>query len=125
MLLGLQHFGGKGACWSLGMGTRKSDKHQLLTQTYTNQTTSWLVHILNIFDAWTNHGQTRTHRTHHNPNLGEATTFPLIVYFVPGHGTSTQMSFCLEIPKIRILAFLDAHNFVCRPLIEVRSKAKL
>jgi hypothetical protein len=24
--LGLQHFGGKGACWSLGMGTWKIDK---------------------------------------------------------------------------------------------------
>jgi hypothetical protein len=41
------------------------------------------------------HGQIRTHKTHHSPNLGEATTFPLIIYFVPGHGTSTQMSFCL------------------------------
>ncbi len=29
---------------------------------------------------------TRTHKTHHGPNLGEATTFPLIVYFVPLHG---------------------------------------
>jgi hypothetical protein len=24
--LGLQHFGGKGACWNFGMGTRESDK---------------------------------------------------------------------------------------------------
>jgi hypothetical protein len=39
-------------------------------------------------------GQTWTHKTHHNPNLGEATTFPLIVYFVLDDGTSTQMSFC-------------------------------
>jgi len=26
MLLGSQHFGGKGPCWSFGMGNRKSDK---------------------------------------------------------------------------------------------------
>jgi hypothetical protein len=26
MLLGSQHFGGKNACWSFGMGTKKSDK---------------------------------------------------------------------------------------------------
>ncbi len=26
MLPGLQHFGGKGACWSSGMGIRQSDK---------------------------------------------------------------------------------------------------
>jgi len=25
-LLGLEHFGGKGACWSSGIGIRKSDK---------------------------------------------------------------------------------------------------
>jgi hypothetical protein len=41
--------------------------------------------------AQTSHGQTQTH---HDSNLGEATTFPLIVYFVLGHGTSTQMAFC-------------------------------
>jgi hypothetical protein len=32
-------------------------------------------------------------------NLGETTTFPLIVYFVHGHGTIIQMSFGLVIPK--------------------------
>ncbi len=31
--------------------------------------------------------------------LGEATTFPLIVYYVPGHRASTQMSFCHGTPK--------------------------
>jgi hypothetical protein len=30
-----------------------------------------------------------------------------------------------EIPKIGTFATLEAHNFVCKPLIEVRSKAKL
>jgi hypothetical protein len=84
------------------MGTRKSDKHQLFTRTYTNQTTSWLVHNLNTFGAKTSHGQIRIHKTHktpHDPNLGEATTFPLIVYSVVGHGTNIQMAFCPGIPK--------------------------
>jgi hypothetical protein len=27
------------------------------------------------------HGQTRTHKTHHGPDLGEATTFPLYIIF--------------------------------------------
>jgi hypothetical protein len=36
-----------------------------------------------LLGARTSHGQTRTHKTHHGPNLGEATTFPLIVYYVP------------------------------------------
>jgi len=59
-----------------------------------------------IFVAQTSHGQTQTHKIHHGPNLGEATTFPLIVYYVLGHGTSTQMSFCFETPKLGVLKFL-------------------
>jgi hypothetical protein len=35
------------------------------------------------------------------------------------------LSGSLEIPKVRILATFGAHNFVCKPLIEMRSKAKL
>ncbi len=30
-----------------------------------------------------------------------------------------------DIPKIRTPTTLEAHNFLCGPLIEVRSKAKL
>jgi hypothetical protein len=61
------------------------------------------------------------------PKLGEATTFPLIVLFVPDHGTSTQMSFCPGTPKLEFRNSLnwDSRNFVCRPPVEVRSKAKL
>jgi hypothetical protein len=81
------------------MGNRKSDKHQLLTQTCTNQTTSWLVHSLNTFGATMKHGQTRTHKTHHSPNLGESTTFYFIVYSVPLHEAHIQMAFCLGTPK--------------------------
>jgi hypothetical protein len=51
---------------------------------------------------------------------------------MPGHGTNTQMSFVPglpsgnpEIPKIEIPVVLEAHNFVCKPPIEVRSKTKL
>jgi hypothetical protein len=43
------------------------------------------MHSWNTFGAWTNHGQKKTHKIHHDPNLGEATTFPLIVLFVLGH----------------------------------------
>jgi hypothetical protein len=57
------------------------------------------MHNLNIFGAKTNHGQTRIHKSHHGPNLGESITFPLIVYFVAGHGTNIQMTFCLKTPK--------------------------
>jgi hypothetical protein len=57
---------------------------------------------------------------------------PLIVYFVLGHRTNTQMTFCLgtptwefEIPKVGTPTTLGVHNFVYRPLIEMRFEAKL
>jgi len=55
------------------------------------------------------HGQTRTHKTHHGPNLGEATTF-LIIFFMFGHGAYIQMSFCPRIPttlKRAIMSCVD------------------
>jgi hypothetical protein len=54
-----------------------------------------------------------THKTHHSLDLREATTFPLIVYFVPGHGTNTQMSFCPKTPKLESWNFQnwDSRNF--------------
>jgi hypothetical protein len=83
----------------------------------------------NTFGAQMSHGQTRTHKTHHGPNLGEATTFPLIVHSMHGHRANIQMAFCLEtqsgsleIPKVGTPATLGAHNFACRPPIEIRSE---
>jgi len=69
------------------MGSRKNDKHQLFTRTYTNQTTSWLVRNLNTFGARTSHGQTRIHntptaRTWGNTNTHYAKSFlptPLLI----------------------------------------------
>jgi hypothetical protein len=110
------------------MSIERMTSNQSLTRTYTNQITSWLVHSLSTFGARKSHGQIWTHKTHHGPDLGEATTFPLIVYFVLGHGTNTQMTFCPgspKIPKVGILTTLGVHNFVCRPLIDMRSEAKL
>jgi hypothetical protein len=63
------------------------------------------VNSWNTFVAQMSHGQTRTHKTHHGPNLGETTTFPLILFFVFGHGNITQMSFCPKIPKLGIPKF--------------------
>jgi hypothetical protein len=94
--------------------------------------TSWLVHSWSTFGARTSHGQTRTHKTHHNLNLGEATTFPLILFSMPSHGASTQMSFAPKlpswspkIPKIGTSTTLGAHNFFCKPLIEMTFEVKL
>jgi hypothetical protein len=81
------------------MGTKKSVKHQLLTRTFTNQTINWLVQSLSTFGAKTSHGQTQTHKTNHGLDLGEATTFPLIVYSMPLHEVHIQMAFRPGTPK--------------------------
>jgi len=75
--------------------------------------TWWLVHSWSTFGARTNHGQTWTHKTHHGPDLGEATTFPLILYFVPPHEAHIQMVFCLGTPKweSQNCQSWDSHNF--------------
>jgi hypothetical protein len=79
----------------------------------------------------TSHGQIRIHKTHHGSNLGEATTFPFILYSMPLHEAHIQMAFCPETPKWESRnsqswdsCDFGAHNFVCRPLIEMKCKEK-
>jgi hypothetical protein len=36
------------------------------------------MHSESIFGAWTRHGHTRIHKTHHSSDLGETITFPFI-----------------------------------------------
>ncbi len=91
---------------------------------------------------------------HQGLNLGEATTFPLIVYFAPlftiartwAKPPPSPLQYTLhlsprptskwlfvsrlpngnpEITKVETPATLWGYNFMCRPLIEMRSKAKL
>ncbi len=76
---------------------------QLFTRTCTNQTMNWLMHSWNTFGPWMRHRHTQIHKTHHGPNLGETTTFPLIVLFVISHKDYTQMSFCLRTSKLGAL----------------------
>ncbi len=86
------------------------------------------MHSWNIFSAWMNHEHTRTHKTHHCMDLGEATTFPLIIFFVIRHGGYIQMPFgprTPKIPEIGTCTTLEAHNVFFKPLIEVSSKEKL
>jgi hypothetical protein len=64
------------------------------------------VYNWNIFCAWTSRMHTQIHKTHHGSNLGEATTFPFIVFFVINHRGYTQMSFCPRTPKMGMLKFL-------------------
>jgi hypothetical protein len=60
------------------------------------------MHSWSTFGVRTSHEQTRTQKTHHGPDLGEAITFPLILYIVPFHETPIQMG----IPKFPKLGLL-------------------
>jgi hypothetical protein len=75
----------RGACWNFRMGTRTRDKWVNYSHKPTHETTSWLVHNWITFGAWISHEHTQIHKTHHGPNLGEPTTFPLIVFSMLGH----------------------------------------
>jgi hypothetical protein len=39
------------------------------------------MHSYITFNAWTSHEHTQTHKIHHDPNLGEANTFPYIIFY--------------------------------------------
>jgi len=63
------------------------------------------MHDQNIFNAWTNHGHTWTHKIHHDLNLGEAITFPFIIFYVISHVGYIQMTFCPRTPKLGVSKF--------------------
>jgi hypothetical protein len=64
-----------------------------------------------------NHGHTQTHKTHHDLNLEEATTFPLIVFSMINHGGYIQMSFCPKTPKLGVPKFSKLGlPRLCRPI---------
>jgi hypothetical protein len=60
------------------------------------------MHSWNTFDAQMHHRHTQIHKTHHGLNLGEATTFPLIVLYVTNHGGCTQMLFFPKLPTLEV-----------------------
>jgi hypothetical protein len=77
------------------------------------KTTSWLVCGWSTFGARTSHEHTQTYKTHHDPNLGEATTFPLIIFSVINQRGCIQMLFCPKTPKLGFLKLTnwDSQNF--------------
>jgi hypothetical protein len=99
---------------------------------YSNQIISWSMHSWSIFDAWMNHGHTQTHKIHHSPNLGEATTFLFIIFLIGHKGPHPNVILSrdsqvesLKVFKIGIPSTLERHNFLCRPSTEMRSEEKL
>jgi len=91
------------------------------------------MHSWSTFDAHIQHGQTLIHKIHHGPHLVEATTFPLIIFYMFSHKACAQMSFLsqdsqggsFEIPEIGVPTILEVHNFLYKlPLIKVKFKTK-
>jgi hypothetical protein len=117
--MALSTFGGRRACWSSEMRLGRMTSTYSLTWTYTKSTTSWLVHCWSTFGVRTHHGQIRTHKTHQGSDLREATTFPLIVYFVPLHEADIQIA------NVGSFATFGPHNFVCRLSIEMKIEKTL
>jgi hypothetical protein len=87
------------------------------------------MHNWNTLGAWMSHEHTQIHKTCHNSNLGEATTFPLIIFSMIGQKATPKCHFSQDpqvkspkILKIGTPAILEAHNFLCRPSIKLMSK---
>jgi hypothetical protein len=55
---------------------------------------------MHVFGVGTSHGLTRTHLTHHGPDSGDATTFPLIVFSAAPHKGYIQMALFLRTLKV-------------------------
>ncbi len=88
--------GVEGCVGALGWGLGKLISKSIIHTDLHKPNNKFLSGQLDTFGARTNHEQTQIHKIHHNSDLGEA---PLIVYYVFGHGASTQMSFCPRTPK--------------------------
>ncbi len=125
MLLSSQHFGGRGACQSSRIGTRKNDKQinyshiptQIKQQVGQCIMKTLLVHkqttskhrFTRLTTAWT---------------WGKPPPSPLQCILC----LATRLIFkCHFVSGLRIgtPTILGAHNFVCRPSIKVRFEAKL
>jgi len=79
----------------LGRGTRRSS---LIL--HPKQITKWLVHIREHPWMLGQATGTLTHKTHHGLDLGEATTFPHIVFSALLRGDYIQMALFLGTPKL-------------------------
>jgi hypothetical protein len=88
--------------WGLGWMTSRSIIH---TSLHKPNNKLVILRNWNTFGARTRHEHTWTHKTHYDPNLGETSTFPLILFFMISHRGCIQMSFCPKTPKLGIPKF--------------------
>jgi hypothetical protein len=102
---------------------------QLFTWTCTNQTTNWLVRTWSTFGAHMNHKHTRIHKIHHNVD-SVVSFLEYFLWLTTGLHPNVILSYdspveSLKILKIGTFATWKAHNFLCRPSIEMKFKEKL
>ncbi len=128
MLPDSQHFEGQKGVLELRDGTRKNDKH-LITHSDLHKPNNKLVSAqLKHFWCQDEPQANLDSQDSPRPELGGSHHLTLCLstkptskwLFVPGLPSGS-----LEIAKIRTLATLDPHNFVCRPPIMMRFEAKL
>ncbi len=127
-----KHFKGRRACWSFGTGLGRSISNSITHTDLHKPNTSWLVR------SWSPLVHERTTNKHRFTRLTTARTWkkpppsPLRYSLCLATRPAPKCRFVLELPNgsleiplTRTLAILGAYNFVCRPLIEIRSKVKL
>jgi hypothetical protein len=97
-----------------------------------NKPPTWLVHIPGPLWVLGLATGTWTHKTHHGPDSGEATTFPHIVFSVAGHGGYIRMAQIPGTPEMESRnclggtpGTLNRHNSRLQSWIALRSKPKL
>jgi hypothetical protein len=78
--------------------TSNSTAHTDLHKPNNKFVSAKLEHFWCMDSPWAN-------KTHHSPNLKEATTFPLIIFFVTSHGANTQMSFVPRDSQVGVSKF--------------------
>jgi hypothetical protein len=103
--------------WGLGQVTSKSIIHTNLHKPNNKLVSAWLEHF------WCT-DKPRAYTNSPRPGLGGSHHLPPIVFSMPNHGACIQMSFCSKFFEIGTFATLKARNFLCKPLIEMKSKAK-
>ncbi len=125
--------GGRGACWSSEMGLGRMTSTYSLTRNYTKPNNKLVNALLEHFWCQDKPRVDSNSQDSPRPKLGGSHHLPLYIIlcasprgphpngiFVPG------LSFgSLEIPKVVTPTTLGPNNFVCKPLIEMRSKTKL
>ncbi len=92
---------GRGVCQTSGMRLGRVDKLHSLTRACTQPTQGGqcIVGALLVLGRTTGNMDTQDSP---RPGLGGAITFPLIVYFVVGHGAYIQMAFLSRDSRVRV-----------------------